>query len=248
MNNLIKTGIPGLDDVLYGGLPDKDVVLVSGSSGSGKSLLCLQYLVNGALQKKNAIYFTFEQEVDDLISEADGIGIKIKEAMKLEYLQIIKLDPSKVSTIASQISKLSKEFGVERIAIDSLSVLALYLNVPKWKMKSMPVPDSEPKVHYYTPTTADVRRGIYKLVTEIKKIGCSTLMIAEIAEDSTWHSRDTVSEFIVDGVIRLDITTLGGSPTRMLTVKKMRHNNLDERPHKYVIEPKKGICLESISD
>ncbi|MEB3825270.1 MAG: KaiC domain-containing protein, partial [Desulfurococcales archaeon] len=43
----VKTGIPGLDELLYGGIPKRNVVLVSGGPGTGKTIMSQQYIFNG---------------------------------------------------------------------------------------------------------------------------------------------------------------------------------------------------------
>ena len=45
-----KTGVPGMDEILYGGIPQNNLVVISGDPGSGKTCLCLEYLYNGVVE------------------------------------------------------------------------------------------------------------------------------------------------------------------------------------------------------
>ena len=60
----VKTGVPGLDALIGGGIPAESVVLVSGAAGTGKTVLVLQFLVEGAKKGERSVYFTFEERED----------------------------------------------------------------------------------------------------------------------------------------------------------------------------------------
>jgi len=71
----VKTGIEGLDKALNGGIPYRNVVLVSGGAGTGKSTLCLQYLVNGAkLYGEKGLYISTEQSREELLRLLRALG------------------------------------------------------------------------------------------------------------------------------------------------------------------------------
>ena len=58
----IKTGVPGFDGLIEGGIPKGRSVLVSGATGTGKTIFCMQYLYNGAKQfKEPGIYVTLDE-------------------------------------------------------------------------------------------------------------------------------------------------------------------------------------------
>jgi circadian clock protein KaiC len=71
----IKTGIIELDDMLGGGFMEGDAVMITGSAGTGKTLLDLQYFVNGVNQYgESGIYVTFEQFPDQIYRDAKNFG------------------------------------------------------------------------------------------------------------------------------------------------------------------------------
>ena len=69
-----ETGLPGLDRLLRGGLPANRVTLVAGTSGSAKTVLSMQYLVEGARAKEPGVYVTLEETPDQIRSNMLGFG------------------------------------------------------------------------------------------------------------------------------------------------------------------------------
>ncbi|MEM1684944.1 MAG: ATPase domain-containing protein, partial [Nanopusillaceae archaeon] len=57
----IKTYIPGFDEILFGGIPERSIVLLSGGPGTGKSILGKQFLYNGLIRGENGIFVALEE-------------------------------------------------------------------------------------------------------------------------------------------------------------------------------------------
>jgi KaiC/GvpD/RAD55 family RecA-like ATPase len=87
------------------------------------------------------------------------------------------------------------------------------------------------------------RRAIDKIIREIRKLGCTTIFISELMKGSDALSRDTVSEFLVDGVIVLRRALIGEKAHRILAVEKMRGTKQDENIHKFEITDKGFVVL-----
>ena len=62
----VSTGIPGLDDLIEGGIPEGSTVLVSGGPGSGKTILSLQFLIAGATKGEKGVYISLEEDTNRL--------------------------------------------------------------------------------------------------------------------------------------------------------------------------------------
>jgi KaiC/GvpD/RAD55 family RecA-like ATPase len=75
----MKTGIKGLDELLHGGIPKGAVILISGSPGSGKSVLSMQILINGCKMGEKCLYVSFEQPVEDVIKQAKTFGWEVEK-------------------------------------------------------------------------------------------------------------------------------------------------------------------------
>src|SRR4051812_20290262 len=72
---LITTGIPGLDDILSGGLLSNHIYLIQGSPGSGKTTLALQFIINGAEHGEKVLYISLSETAAELNASADSLGL-----------------------------------------------------------------------------------------------------------------------------------------------------------------------------
>jgi circadian clock protein KaiC len=69
----VPTGIPGLDDITHGGLPAGRPTLISGGPGSGKTLLGISFLVEGAERfQEPGVLLTFEESADELAQDRES--------------------------------------------------------------------------------------------------------------------------------------------------------------------------------
>ncbi|MFW5902892.1 MAG: RAD55 family ATPase [archaeon] len=125
-----STGIPGMDELIQGGIPKNSVSLVSGSPGTGKSIYSLQFLKEGAENHdQRCLYISFEEEPESIIKQAEGFGWDLKKLQASRKLKIIYNDITKrtlgenetyVSIIKDQIDR----YDPERLVIDSLTPLS----------------------------------------------------------------------------------------------------------------------------
>ena len=67
MADQIKTGITGLDEILMGGIPHGNCVLLAGSAGTGKTVLSQQFLFKGARNGENGVYISLVEPADKII-------------------------------------------------------------------------------------------------------------------------------------------------------------------------------------
>ena len=94
-NNRIRTGIPGLDDVLLGGIPQGNLIVVQGRSGSGKTLLGAEFVYQGITQfGEPGIIVVFETSPDKMIRDAASLGWSLGELQAQKKLQIVFTSPN----------------------------------------------------------------------------------------------------------------------------------------------------------
>lgn len=86
------------------------------------------------------------------------------------------------------------------------------------------------------------RDSLGRFVMKLKEMGCTSLLISELPKDTRWLSRDTISEFLCDGVIILQSVEAAGEVKSILKVEKMRSSKIDKQPHIYTIT-EKGFSL-----
>jgi len=214
----VPTYIPGLDKILKGGFPKGSVILVSGNCGSGKTILSGQYIWNGAIRGEKGLYISTEERVEDLIRDFSEFGWDFSKNRKIKVTFMTPLDIEKeIATIEALIEKEK----IQRLVIDSISLLGLYY-----------------KDEY------EIRKKIYQLINSLKRKGVTAILTSEIVEGSNALSRYGVEEFVVDGVIILKYSGLGGEYDRSLEVRKMRRtaHSRDEFPFKI---GNKGIVVKS---
>lgn len=199
----VPTGLPEFDKMVEGGLPRESVNLVSGGCGTGKSTFAMQFLYYGARYcDEPGVYVTLEEEPDKLVRNMALFGWDIEKLVSDKKLAVIKPEVYKFDSIKQIMSDAIDRVGAKRLVVDSYSVLLTYFSDPY-----------------------EIRNGLVQLDREIKKMGCTALIISDIKDKSEIFSTTGVEEFIVDGVIVLHMLKDKGRPyeyRRAISVRKMR--------------------------
>jgi len=90
----LPTGIEGFDDICHGGLPIGRSTLISGTSGTGKTIFSLNFLCNGIRQfNEHGIFVTFEESPLDIIRNAASFGWDLQEMVDQDKLFILDASP-----------------------------------------------------------------------------------------------------------------------------------------------------------
>jgi len=232
----IKTGIQGLDPLIEGGIPQGYSVLLSGSVGTLKSIIGMQFLVNGFKESnQKGLFLTFEETKDNLFLQASQFRIDLENHHnKKEILvaTIPTMDSMNESLVLKMINEAIEKHRIQRVVIDSLDTYANNI---------LTFEDSEHK----SSESLWTKRAVYSLLRKLQKFKHITkILIGEIDEKSDKLSRDGVSEFLSDGIIKLQYTSLGADRSRLLTIRKMRStkNSADSFP---VDITNKGVVIKS---
>lgn len=218
----IKTGIPGLDELITGGIPRQSTVLLAGSPGAGKSIFAMQFLVNGAeLFGEAGLYISFEEDPASLRETGMLFGWDIEKLEKQKKIKIIFEDPYEIKSFAAamsgQIYNTLRETNAKRIVFDSIT----YMGVTQ---------DNQYKL----------RKHIAELGRRLKKMDISTLFISESPEGPNDPRIFKMDEFAADGVIRLYNLLIKGTRQRAIEIVKLRKTNHDTFLHPFIIS-EKGI-------
>ena len=236
-----KTGIQGLDKALKGGFPEGNMVLVSGGAGTGKSTLCLQFLVNGAqLFGEKGLYVSTEQKKDELIKHGEQFGWDLKGLFEKNLLKNLYFDITGGDDFMHTLETTIKEFKPKRIVIDSMTTLTDALIIGGLGEKGTfsfvqiaetisPIPRTEQII---------TKSILFKMIAELKKHGVTTLLTSELPEDVKAFSADGVSEFITDGVLILQYLGVGAIDFRSMLIRKMRYSDHDKAALLYDISAK----------
>src|SRR5580692_2529682 len=127
-NGLVQTGISGLDRILMGGIPKTNVILVEGTTGSGKTLLGTEFIYRGITEfHEPGIIVVFEVSPDKLIRDAATLGWDLAELQAQKKLQIVFTSPQvlnqELRSADSLLLETAGEMGAQRIFIDGVGLL-----------------------------------------------------------------------------------------------------------------------------
>lgn len=119
----LSTGIPGLDEMLGGGLPAGTTTLVSGSTGTGKSLMGLSWLLEGAARHELGMLVTFEQFPEQVINNSLSFGYEAEAVLRQGLLEVMHVPPVELDVDHHffKIQQLVVEKKVKRLVMDSIS-------------------------------------------------------------------------------------------------------------------------------
>jgi len=202
-----STGVPGLDDLVGGGLPMGDAVLVSGSTGTGKSVLATQFIAEGVRLGEPGVIAVFEEHPQEYMKRAKSLGMDLKEmeergALAVIYLRPLDLSPDETfAAIREAVAKV----GAHRVVIDSVSgfELALASNFRQ-----------------------DFRESLYQLVWTLTGTGVTVLLTMEIEQnaDELRFSPYLIS-FLAEDLILLRHVQIEGQLRKSIAVIKMRNSD-----------------------
>jgi KaiC/GvpD/RAD55 family RecA-like ATPase len=217
----VSTGVMGLDKLIGNGFEQCSINLVTGKTGCGKSIFSMQYLIGGAKLKEKGLFVTTEESADYLKKQAEGIGWDVSSLEKQGYLKILAIEPFEIDTIMTKIAEIARAFGAKRVVVDSLSMFELYIDEP-----------------------FKTRKALFKFLEKLKELNVTTVVTAEIPEDSNNLSRTGVIEFLVDSVIVLQYLSIA-KYKRSLMIRKMRTSKHSMDIHPFDIGPS-GIEIKSV--
>lgn len=237
----VTTGVHGLDDLLQGGYPQGSVTLVAGTPGTGKTIVCFQYLNAGIKNKEKCLFLTSDERIDNLMGQAKKFGFDFENAQKNGQLKFLYLDLEK-HTVHKEMESEIRLGGYSRVVLDSLTPLS---ELPVWVVNrgSELIPSQESLTT--TPLPLDsiqaTRMHVRRILRILEEDASTALVTSEIAEGSRNLSRDSVSEFLVDGILVLDLDP--SMDRRKLTIRKMRGTKHTLKPRDIEITGKEGIRI-----
>lgn len=211
----VKTGIPGLDELLEGGFPKGATILLTGGCGTGKTTFGVQFLYFGAKDYgENGVYISFEEEPEDIMRNMSGYEWNLKELMEQRKIGILKTELHDFSALKRFIENSVDKFGAQRMVIDSLTLLGLFM-----------------KEEY------ELRRGLIGLMRYLRKHEITTIVTSEVPLGSEKLSFFGIEEYAVDGVIKLYYRMVGSEFLRMIGIIKMRGTKHSTKLHPIEFTP-----------
>lgn len=235
----VGSGIEGLDELLQGGFPKGSVTLVAGTPGTGKTIVCFQYINEGVKNGERCLFLTSDERISNLVNQAMKFGFDFESAVKNGQLKFKYLD-LETRTVHKEMEEEIRTGSYSRVVLDSLTPLS---EVPVWVVNRgseiIPPEGSMTTIPFPIESIQATRMHVRRLMSILEEDDCTALVTSEVAEGSRNLSRDSVSEFLVDGILVLDLDP--SIDRRKLTIRKMRGTKHTLKPRDIEIMSKGGI-------
>jgi KaiC/GvpD/RAD55 family RecA-like ATPase len=222
LSRKISTGINGLDELVGGGFPEGRTILVVGGPGSGKTILCSQFLYKGIYEnQENAVFVSLDESKDSFYSEMQQFGWDFRKAE--EERKFAFIDATRMSRVAMLKEKLYKEEAKslrgKQLSIDKL-IEELQAKIQQTNAKRVVV-DTLAALVYRFPDPIERRTTVVDLIESLADLKVTSLVTTELGYLSLERSA-LEEEFLVHGVIMMQTLFSGGTTTRAIQVEKMR--------------------------
>ena len=215
------TGISGLDDITNGGLPSGRPTLISGGPGSGKTLLGVSFLVNGAQQfAEPGVLMTFEENAEELAQDVRSLGYDLDTlvAEKKLIVDYIHVDRSEIEETGEydleglfvRLEHAIAQIGARRVMLDTIETLFGGLS-----------------------DTGILRAELRRLFRWLRDRQITAVVTAERGEQT--FTRQGLEEYITDAVISLDHRVHEQISTRRIRVVKYRGSTHGTNEYPFLI-------------
>ena len=232
----LPTGIKGLDLIAYGGLPKGRTTLISGTAGSGKTVIAVQFLAEGI---KNAgepgVFVTFEETPTDIRRNMLSLGWDVQQwedegkwafvdASQYPGTEVIEGGPYDLGALLARVEHAIAKLGAARVSVDSLGAIFSQFS-----------------------DAGTVRRELFRIAVALKRLGVTAVMTAERTEEYGDIARYGVEEIVADNVIVMRNALYQEKRRRTIEVLKFRGTDHQKGEWPFTVLPGKGIVVTPLS-
>ena len=201
------TGIDGLDEITFGGLPKNRSTLLLGNTGCGKTIMAMEYLVNGImLFDEPAVFLTFEEKKEELVVNVKSMGYDLKtliannkmyiEQVRISQDEIVETGMYNLEGLFVRLEQAIYKIMAKRVVLDSLDKL------------------------FYGLDEKILRSEFLRLLNWLKEKEVTAIITSEIGDP--FLTRKGIVEYVADCVIVLDNRVTNQVSTRRLRIAKYR--------------------------
>ena len=224
------TGIQGLDEITFGGLPKNRSTLLLGNTGCGKTVMAMEFLVNGIeLFDEPAVFLAFEEKKDELVLNVKSMGYDLEtliannkiyiEHVRISQDEIVETGMYDLEGLFVRLEQAIYKVMAKRVVLDSLDKL------------------------FYGLDEKILRSEFLRLLNWLKKMEVTTIITSEIGD--SFLSRKGIVEYVADCVIVLDNRVTNQVTTRRLRIVKYRGSIHGNNEYPFTID-ETGISVYPI--
>jgi KaiC/GvpD/RAD55 family RecA-like ATPase len=231
----VKTGVPGLDDMLEGGLIPGRAYVVSGTSGTGKTTLAMQFLLEGARSGERVVYVSIDEPPNEVKQNMGALGWDIGRIQVFDATpDVMNYDKTPVRDVSTErkvvyfadigpgIRQTSEKNPID-VTISTLQeILKQEMRARKY---SRIVVDSLTSLRYFYIRTSEENTTLISFFRLLSDLGVTAILTVQLPE----ISKPDVEVHVARGEIRLHKWFDGRGMMRGITVEKFRGSSHDHR-------------------
>jgi circadian clock protein KaiC len=231
----LTTGIPGFDLIAYGGLPEGRSTLLSGTSGSAKTVFACQFLAEGIRRNEPGVFVTFEESPEAIRKNMEGFNWDILAWEREGKWAFVDVSPHP---------------GQETIISGAYDLNALLVRIEnavrKVRARRMSL-DSLGGVFAQLGDSNIVRNELFRIVSALKELGVTSIITAERTDEYGQVSRYGIEEFVTDNVIILRNGLEQEKRRRTIEILKFRGAAHQKGEYPFTVSPNQGVVVIPLS-
>jgi len=232
----LATGIVGFDQISNGGIPKERSTLLSGTAGSGKTVMALQFLLAGVRDfGENGVFVTFEEAPSDLMQNVRSFGWDLEGLLASKKIAVVDATPEPgeetitagaydLSALLARIENAIRSVGAKRVILDAIG--ALFPQLTDGNI---------------------VRRELHRIAAGLRRLGVTTLVTMERTTEEGGVGRWGVEEFVADNVILLRNRLEQEKRRRTVEILKFRGASHHKGEYPFTIDTEDGVTIIPLS-
>jgi circadian clock protein KaiC len=232
----VETGIEGFDTISQGGLPKGRATLITGTSGSAKTVFAVQFLAEAILKNDEpGVFVTFEEPTDDIRKNVISLGWDVAKWEQDGKWAFVDASPEPEehdvisgeydhSPLLARIEYAVKKIGATRISMDSIgSIFARFYDAGL------------------------VRNQLFKIISALKQMNVTAIITAERSQEYGHVAKFGIEEFVADNVIILRNVLESEKRRRTMEILKFRGTSHQKGEYPFTVTKNTGIVAIPLS-